>query len=39
MERSGSELDIPSSLAADVDNNGSVGATDYVQIKNSIMER
>ena len=39
MEKSGSELSIAQSVAADIDDNGEIGATDYVKIKNSIMER
>ena len=38
MEKSGSELSTPASIAADVDGDGNIKATDYVRIKNSIME-
>ena len=39
MLKENSSLNIAQSIAADVDENDSIGATDYVKIKNSIMER
>ena len=38
MEKKRSDLNIAESLAADIDNNGKIGAPDYVKIKNSIMK-